>query len=47
MAGAEDVNVSIKQKTPELETAFVCAMDAADVYVSSYEQLHGRLKEVR
>ncbi len=47
MAGVEDINGSIEQRMPELESAFVCAMDAADVYVSSYEQLHGRLKEVR
>ena len=46
MAGTTDIDMSSDQRKLELESAFVGAMDATDSYVTSYEQLHGRLKEV-
>ncbi len=46
MAGTADIDLGTDQRKQELESAFVGAMDAADSYVNSYEQLHGRLKEV-
>ncbi|CAL5225482.1 g8307 [Coccomyxa viridis] len=45
MAGTADIDLGTDQRKQELESAFVGAMDAADTYVNSYEQLHGRLKE--
>lgn len=46
MAGTADIDLSGKSNLAEVEAAFVKAMDAAEVYVGSYEQLHIRLKEV-
>ncbi len=46
MAGTADIDIDSVQRSLEVESAFVGAMDATDTYVGSYEQLHGRLKEV-
>lgn len=46
MAGTEDIDPRSNSRLLELESAFVGAMDAADTYVNSYEELHGRLKAV-
>ncbi len=46
MAGAADIDLRSGSSLADVEGAFVYAMDAAEAYVCSYEQLHGRLKEV-
>ena len=46
MAGTKDNHPGSESHLLELESAFVGAMNAADTYVNSYEELHGRLKAV-